>query len=114
MNDSDRCIVTIKNALNHSTAELDESIARRLTNARRHAITHIPRTEHESARNGSQLLLLSAFASPHAYRYWLSLALLILLLFGGNLYWQRHNESDQSEIDIAILTDELPIHVYVD
>lgn len=44
--------------------------------------------------------------------YFAAAALLAVILFGGASYW--HHEHDVSEIDVAILTDELPIEVYVD
>jgi hypothetical protein len=32
----------------------------------------------------------------------------------GVSYWQHTSERDHSAIDIAILTDDLPVHMYVD
>jgi inorganic pyrophosphatase len=36
------------------------------------------------------------------------------VLISGFGYWQNTYENDHSELDIAILTDELPVHMYVD
>jgi hypothetical protein len=40
-------------------------------------------------------------------------ALLIALMVGGALYWQQQ-AYDHDDVDIAILTDDLPIDVYLD
>ncbi|NOT20264.1 MAG: DUF3619 family protein [Sideroxydans sp.] len=41
-------------------------------------------------------------------------ALLALTIAGGWGYWQHSSTTDYSEVDLAILTDELPLHMYVD
>lgn len=43
-----------------------------------------------------------------------TVALLAAVLFGGLSYWQHAHESDLSHLDTAILTDELPLEVFVD
>lgn len=43
-----------------------------------------------------------------------SIMLAALLLGGGSIIDQYVNEHEISEVDMAILTDEMPLHVYVD
>lgn len=53
--------------------------------------------------------------APHQHRalQWGLTVLLAAVLIGGVGYWQNA-EHDHSELDIAILTDDLPVHMYVD
>lgn len=41
-------------------------------------------------------------------------ALFAIVMIGGFTYWQNHQNHIQSNVDIAILTDELPVNMYVD
>lgn len=53
------------------------------------------------------------FDSPHyKFRYFAAAAVFAAVLFSGITYW--HHEHDATVVDVAILTDELPIEVYVD
>ena len=40
--------------------------------------------------------------------------LLAASLFSGITYWQQAIDNDTGDVDIAILTDDLPIQYYVD
>jgi CHASE3 domain sensor protein len=41
--------------------------------------------------------------------------LFVAFLISGASFWQNYStEHEISEVDIAILTDDLPIHIYVD
>jgi hypothetical protein len=46
--------------------------------------------------------------------FWVAALLVAIIMFGGNSYFKHLTEHDGSDVDIAILTDELPIDVYVD
>jgi len=53
--------------------------------------------------------------TPHSTHQWIAAAiLLVTILFGGLNYWQHMKESEQGRLDTAILTDELPLEVFVD
>jgi hypothetical protein len=52
---------------------------------------------------------------PHSTVQWLATAILVVLLsITGATYWQHSVEQQISELDVAILTDELPLEVFVD
>jgi hypothetical protein len=51
---------------------------------------------------------------PHSTVQWLATSLLLALLVAGGAKFLSHSEEQQvSEIDLAILTDEMPVHVFV-
>lgn len=45
---------------------------------------------------------------------WIIAAVVVTLLAINLTYWERASEHDHSDIDIAILTDDLPVDMYVD
>lgn len=50
---------------------------------------------------------------PHSAHQWMAaIILFVAILFGGVSYWQHEN--DLSHLDAAILTDDLPLEVFVD
>lgn len=50
---------------------------------------------------------------PHSTQQWVAaIILFVAILFGGLSYWQHEN--DLSHLDTAILTDDLPLEVFVD
>jgi len=52
---------------------------------------------------------------PHSARQWVTITMLALALaVGANLWWQHHHEQQIDELDVAILTDELPIELFID
>ncbi len=52
---------------------------------------------------------------PHSAHQWVATVILLAaILFGGLSYWQHAHENDLSRLDTAILTDDLPLEVFVD
>ncbi len=51
---------------------------------------------------------------PHSAQQWLSAVLLVAIFAAAAGYWHHAREQQISELDLAILTDELPIEVFVD
>jgi hypothetical protein len=51
---------------------------------------------------------------PHSAQLWIAAGLLVAALIAGTSYWQIVQEQQIDETDVAILTDELPIEVFVD
>lgn len=54
---------------------------------------------------------------PHsAYQWAATIILLAVVLLGGASYWQQMQQQDYdiSHLDVAILTDDLPLEVFVD
>jgi len=105
---------SIKQLLNYSIAELDQSTLTRLRAARAHAVSR------HNARSVSLLAWAGEHASWHvpAHRqnshYWIGVILLIVGLFSSIAYWQHAKDNDICDVDIAILTDDLPIQYYAD
>ena len=50
---------------------------------------------------------------PHGARYLVAVAALVLGLIGF-AYWQTMTPNDFSEIDVNLLTDDLPLNAYLD
>lgn len=52
---------------------------------------------------------------PHSAHQWVAtIILLAAMLFGGVSYWQHAHENALAHLDAAILTDDLPLEVFVD
>lgn len=102
---------SIKQLLNQSTMQLDQRTVSALSYARQRAL-------------GRQLAQAPVFALsserwthhllPHSLQQWLAALALAAIIAGSTGYWQHSQEQQLSELDVAILTDELPIEVFVD
>ncbi|MEO8342231.1 MAG: DUF3619 family protein [Gallionella sp.] len=103
--------------LTQSTRQLDDATLSALGNARQNAMKKqlvrapffapTPASLHTSAGWTARLL-------PHSAQPWIAAGLLAVLLGIGAGYWQHLEEQQIDELDVAILTDELPIEVFVD
>lgn len=51
---------------------------------------------------------------PNSAQQWMASAMLVTMLVVGAGYWQQAEEQQISAVDVAILTDELPIEVFID
>jgi hypothetical protein len=109
-------INSIKQILNHSTQHIDESTIANLRAARTRALER-----HHTLQDAPVLAWLNHHGlwlghSPghHKHTNWALALILITCLFSGLAYWQHTNEHDHSDIDIAILTDDLPVDAYVE
>jgi len=106
----------IKKLLNRSVAQIEPHTLAQLRDARSKAMACY------EARSRAPALVWAVPSSsigwasnmPRKYYYWLAAIVFTACLFSGAAYWQHSSERDTSDVDIAILTDELPIHVYVD
>lgn len=103
---------TIARLLTRATGQLDDNTVAALRRARNLALER-------------QILNQSAFALstghsihwpvPHTTHQWMAMAvLLIAMLAGGISYWHHAHEREISHLDIAILTDDLPMEVFID
>ena len=102
----------IKHLLNRSITRLEQPVLAKLRHARVQAVSR-----HESRRASPALVWAGNFSwshSPQKIHFWAAALLVIALLLGTATYWNQAVESDTSDVDIAILTDDLPMHVYID
>jgi hypothetical protein len=102
--------------LDRSTSNLNATTVDGLQAARRAALQH-QQTKQPTLVYAwlNEHGIISHHASlQHKTLNWGLAALLVVVLISGFGYWQNTYENDHSELDIAILTDELPVHMYVD
>jgi len=109
-------IEDIQHLLNRSTSDLSTDTLDKLQRARRAALQHQQTTQPTAVRAWlSQHEIIGHHPSPqHRVLNWGLAALFAVVLVSGVSYWQHTSERDHSAIDIAILTDDLPVHMYVD
>lgn len=104
----------IKQLLNRSLAQLDQPTLTRLRHARTQALARY------DARCTAPAFAWAGFGHHHASdshhksHRWAAIVLLVALLFSCTAYWHHTTDHDLSDEDIAILTDDLPIEVFVD
>jgi hypothetical protein len=106
----------IKQLLDASTTELSPAVLESLRASRKLALDH-QRTRRSPVLNWVYAHTGLPVANPATRPANMALAsiFLVVLLLGGYSYIQNYlNERDITEVDIAILTDDLPLNVYVD
>lgn len=111
----DELAVKIVQQLDRGVERLDPVTRKRLAAARKVALSHY--------RGRPETVLGLAWAMnaispkdgqrPHGARYLVAVTALILGLIGV-AYWQTMTPNDFSEIDIKLLTDDLPLNAYLD
>ena len=104
----------IRQQLNRSAAQLDQPVLARLRHARLQALERHAVHAEEAVPAWAGAHGFSAHVASHRNQYrWAALILLTACLYGGINYWQGLQDNDE-DVDIAILTDEMPIDVYTD
>jgi len=103
--------------LDHGTAHLEPETRERLAAARKVALSHYraqPETVGGLAWAG-QVIARYADHPLHHTRL-LATAAVIAILLAGVAYWQATGPAanDLAEIDMGLLTDELPLNAYLD
>lgn len=103
--------------LTQSTRQLDAQTLSALSNARRIALERqrahapvfafSPASALGAARWTHRLI-------PHTAHQWIAAGLIVAALASGAGYWHHAQEQQIGDLDVAILTDELPIEVFVD
>ena len=97
--------------LTQSSRQLDDATLSALANARNNAL------KRQSAHSPVFALTTGSWAQsliPHSAQQWLATGLLAVMLVIGAEFFQHAQEQQISDLDVAILTDELPIEVFVD
>jgi hypothetical protein len=107
----------ITQLLTRGTRQLDAGTVSALVSARQNALkkhsarfsvpTLTPASEHSSFHWADRLI-------PHSVQPWIAAGLFVAVLIAGTNYWQNIQEQQIDETDVAILTDDLPIEVFVD
>jgi len=102
----------IGNLLDRSSNQLDRTTLDGLYSARQHSLRH---------RRASTPTWVSQDGTLHGHLHlshraynWLIAAIVVTLLTINLSYWYHTSDRDHSDIDIAILTDDLPVDMYVD
>lgn len=107
---------TFKELLNTSTMQLAPATLEKLRGARTRAL---------DKQRTRQTVPVLAWLGYHGGRNdsfhisksanWAIAVLFVACLISGATYWRNYTtEREICEVDIAILTDDLPIHVYLD
>ncbi|MGA8862560.1 MAG: DUF3619 family protein [Gallionella sp.] len=99
-----------------STQSLDGATLSALASARQNTLkkhsVRVPGLKVASASEHSSVHWIDRMI-PHAAIPWVAAGLLVAILLGGTGYWQHVQEQQIDETDVAILTGDLPIEVYV-
>lgn len=107
-------IKEIEPLLDASTRQINRDTVDRLHAARRAALER-----QRPARPATVLAHLRHFATGHTNGQhrplnWAGAILLAAIAIGSLWYWQQGHMHNHAELDLAILTDDLPLHMYVD
>jgi hypothetical protein len=104
-------ISRIKQDLNYGTGRLKTQVTDGLRQSRERALdAYAAQSQSENAY---------AFAGQYGHghhfisRKWLPLAFVSLLLIGV-VYWQQQDLNNEENIDVALLTSEIPLNAFVD
>ena len=102
--------------LNRSSEQLNQDILGKLQSARRTALNYQQKTQQAPvmAWLTEHGVISHHSTSGHRTLGFGIAMLLAAVLLGSSLYWQQAKERDHAEIDIAILTDDLPVAMYVE
>ncbi|MDH4215930.1 MAG: DUF3619 family protein [Gallionella sp.] len=102
----------ISQLLNQGTWQMDEKVLAALSDARQKALLRQSvRAPVFTFATSRWTHLLPSFSAHQ----WVSAGLLaIMLVIGADYYWHHAQEQQIADLDVAILTDDLPIEVFVD
>lgn len=104
----------IKQLLNHSVTQLERPTLTRLQHAREQAMARYATRCAEPAFTRAGHAIWHAFGTRYKTRWWATTLLAGTILVSATAYWNQNAKFDTSDVDIAILTGDLPIHFYVD
>ena len=106
----------MRQLLNRSAAQLDETTLKSLHQARMQALQqHNEQQAHSLVLSGHGKRGHGPAPAIHHKPYlWAAGLLLAASILSGIAYWHKTPSNDTSDVDIAILTDDLPLQAYVD
>ena len=99
--------------LDDGAENLAPATRERLALARRTALARYPERTAPVFGLAWAFNAVSGRGGPHTARYLVAVAALVLGL-AGIAYWQTKAPNDFSDIDLGLLTDDLPIDAYLD
>lgn len=103
---------SIARQLNHAAGQLDADTVAALHRARNIALAkqvrHKPVLELAGMHGLYRLM-------PHSPHQWLAAIILLgAILVSAASYWHHEREHEASHLDIAILTDDMPMEIFID
>ena len=101
----------IKQLLNSSLSRIEQPALDRLHDIRKQALARY--ASHATAPALATAGDLVFYAQRKSY-HWVMTALLAACLGSAIIYWQHGTERNMGDEDIAILTDDIPVHMYVE
>ncbi|OGS95780.1 MAG: hypothetical protein A3K04_00775 [Gallionellales bacterium RBG_16_56_9] len=102
----------IAKLLTRATEQLDDDTVAALRQARNAALERQTINEPVFALGTGHR---AHWLMPHSAHQWAATAILfVAILVGGVSYWHHAHENEMSHLDVAILTDDLPMEVFVD
>lgn len=102
----------IAQLLNISTRQLDSDTLSALRNARQNALQR--QKAHSPAFALTTNFGIFYKLTPRSLQQWAVAVLLIAMFSVGTSYWNNTLEEQTTDLDVAILTDDLPIEVFAD
>jgi len=101
--------------LERGAQRLDSGTLERLAAARRKAMSRYPARREPAWGFAWALSAIGQRGGQRHGAYYLAAAgALVVALIGGFGYWQATAGNDFSDVDVKLLTDELPINAYLD
>ncbi len=102
----------ISQVLNQSVRELNEETLSALQQARAKALQRQAAPARAQEFAGHRLINVLV---PHTVQQWIIAVMVVfMLLAGAGLWWQHVHHQQQVELDVEMLTDELPLEIFVD
>lgn len=103
--------------LTQSSRQLDAQTLSALSNARRIALERQQAQAPVFAFSPASALGTAHWTHrliPHTAHQWIAAGLIVAAIASGAGFWHHAQEQQIGDLDVAILTDELPIEVFVD
>jgi hypothetical protein len=102
--------------LDRAAQQLDPDTLDRLHSARRQALSRHSTTAPAALLSRLHHLVTDHGHESHHHRAlnWAGGLLLLAAVLAGGWQWQQSALHEHASIDLAILTDDLPLHMYVD
>ena len=104
----------LKHILNRSLTQMDKPVLAKLKVARTRAVAHFAHRREAPELSWAGHSNLEAFTTQYKPHLLAATLLLVAVLFSMMAYWPQPTEVDNTQVDISILTDDLPMHVYLD